>query len=234
MKITWLGQFGLLIETKESSVMVDPYLTDRLYESVSPDFKRLVPPDPRYLSVHPDVILLTHQHGDHLDLPSLTAVMNGGKRAEVLTGANAWKKLREEIGGDHNYVQMRPGTEWTTRDLHIRAVPAVHSDDTALGFVIHAEGKTLYLSGDTLYDEAIVRAVKEPVDVMYVVMNGMGNNMNSTDAARMAEKLSPGVAIPVHWGLFEKFSAPPQAFIDACASRGVRAYLARIYEELTF
>jgi len=103
--------------------------------------------------------------------------------------------------------------EWTYKDVHIRTVPAVHSDTTAVGFVIHAEGKTLYITGDTLYDEAVIASIGEPVDILYTVMNGLGNNMNATNAARFAAKLQPKVAVPVHWGLFEKFSAPPELFL---------------------
>ena len=76
MKITWLGQLGLWIETDRASIMVDPYLTDSIYERVGGDYRRLVPLRPEYLACRPDVILLTHDHSDHLDIPSLKALLH--------------------------------------------------------------------------------------------------------------------------------------------------------------
>jgi len=163
--------------------------------------------------MHPDMVLITHDHGDHMDLPSLRRILDTDKQVQVLAAANAWARIRFEIGKGHNYIAAYRGVEWTYKDVHIRTVPAVHSDTTAVGFVIHAEGKTLYITGDTLYDEAVIASIGEPVDILYTVMNGLGNNMNATNAARFAAKLQPKVAVPVHWGLFEKFSAPPELFL---------------------
>ena len=231
MKVTYLGQFGLLLETTESVIMVDPYLTDSIFERGKPDFRREVPPDPKFLAMRPDVILITHVHGDHVDIPSLQALLSGEKKAEVLASPNAWQKVRSEVGGEHNYVSLPAGAEWSTRDIHVRAVPAVHSDTAAVGFVIHTEGKTLYLSGDTLYDRAIIDAINEPIDCMFVVMNGLGNNMNCIDAARMAQALQPKVAVPVHWGLFKKFSDDPCKFVAEAEKRGGNAHIIQSHEQ---
>ena len=46
MKITWLGQLSLLIEAEGVTLMVDPYLTDSIYERVGEDYRRLVPLKP--------------------------------------------------------------------------------------------------------------------------------------------------------------------------------------------
>ena len=233
MKLTWLGQVGLLIEANETSIMIDPYLLDTLHQQNGPDFARLVPTDNRFLEMRPDMILLTHDHGDHMDLPSLRQLLDTDKQVQVFAAANAWAKIRFEIGRGHNYIAAYRGVEWTHKDVHIRAVPAIHSDTSAVGFVIHAEGKTLYITGDTLYDESVIAAIGEPVDILYIVMNGLGNNMNAADAARMAAKLQPKVAVPVHWGLFEKFSAPPALFLREAEKWGFRAVQAEIHQETT-
>ncbi|MBE6943003.1 MAG: MBL fold metallo-hydrolase [Ruminococcaceae bacterium] len=190
-----------------------PYLLDTLHEQHGEALARIVPPTEKYINMHPDMVLITHDHGDHMDLPSLRRILDTDKQVQVLAAANAWARIRFEIGKGHNYIAAYRGVEWTYKDVHIRTVPAVHSDTTAVGFVIHAEGKTLYITGDTLYDEAVIASIGEPVDILYTVMNGLGNNMNATNAARFAAKLQPKVAVPVHWGLFEKFSAPPELFL---------------------
>ena len=232
MKITWLGQLSLLIETEGLSLMVDPYLTDSIYDRLGEDYRRLVSLRPEFLNRKPDCILLTHDHSDHLDVPSLKALLDGRKSVPVLAGANAWSKARKEVGGEQNYVQLTPGTEWTLGSVHVRAVSAFHSDPAAVGFVIHAEGKTIYITGDTLYSRELVRQVDEHVDILVAVVNGQGNNMNGVDAARLAKGLGAAVSIPAHWGLFAKFSDTPEAFIAACRARNLRSYAAAIYEQV--
>ena len=230
MKIAWLGQLSLFIETEETSIMVDPYLTDYLRESVGEQFTRSVPVSEEYLKKAPDMILLSHEHGDHTDIPSLESLMGCGKKVEVLAGANAWKKVREAIGGNHNYIRLTPGTEWTFRDVNVQAVPAFHSDDTAIGFLIHAEGKTIYVTGDTLYNKALVEAVNEPVNIMFAVMNGLGNNMNYVDAVRLAKAVNAQICAPMHWGMFEPFSADPVKFKEEACKQGVSVWMPGPYE----
>lgn len=232
MKITWLGQLSLLIETEGTTLMVDPYLTDSIYDRIGEDYRRLVPVKPEYLNLRPDGILLTHDHSDHLDVPSLERLLDVDRPVPVLAAANAWDKARKAVGGQHNYVRMVPGTEWTLDSVHIRAVAAFHSDPTALGFVITAEGKTLYITGDTLFSRELIRQVGQTVDILIAVVNGLGNNMNGTDAARLAEGLGAKVSIPVHWGLFAKFADTPEAFLAACRERKLRTYAAGIYERM--
>lgn len=232
MKLTWLGQVGLAIQSGDALLMVDPYLLDTLSSTSGPQFNRLVPVEEGWLQARPELILLTHDHGDHLDLPSLGCLVTEEKKVTLIGGENAWQKLRGKFPGTHNYVRMTPGTEWSTRDFHIRAIPACHSDSTALGYLIRAEGLTVCVSGDTLYQEQILQAIGGKVDILYVVMNGMGNNMNYLDAARYAAAAGARVAIPVHWGLFEKFSDDPHLFAREAEALGITAYIARIYETL--
>lgn len=232
MKVTWLGQLSILIETKITTIMVDPYLTDHLYETVGPQFKRLVPINVKYRSMHPDMILLSHEHGDHLDIPSLKSLLDTNKKVHVLAGTNAWKKVRKDVGGDHNYVQLMPGTEWSFKDVHVRAIKAYHSDDTAIGFLIHGEGKTIYITGDTLYNSTLAYEVHEHVNCMFVVINGLGNNMNCVDAARLAEVIEPEISVPVHWGMFEKFSDNPEWFVKEARNRNQKVRILKPYEEM--
>ena len=70
MKITWLGQAGLLIETKGKIILVDPYLSDGVAK-IQPHNHRRVPVDERFFKVKPDVIVLTHNRADHTDKETL-------------------------------------------------------------------------------------------------------------------------------------------------------------------
>ena len=117
--------------------------------------------------------------------------------------------------------------------FRIRAIQARHSDMTGVGYVVEAEGLTIVISGDTLYFADAAKEVGKQADIAIVVMNGKGNNMNCTDAARYAKDLSARVAIPTHWGLFEKFANDPdtpQLFAQKAERLGVKARILQIYE----
>lgn len=66
MKITWLGQAGLLIETGGKKIMVDPYLSDSV-EAINPKNWRRVAVDESLFEEDIDMIVITHDHLDHLD-----------------------------------------------------------------------------------------------------------------------------------------------------------------------
>lgn len=70
MKITWLGQAGLLFEDDEITILVDPYLSDSV-ETVNPRLKRRVRVDETFFDIKPDVIICTHNHRDHTDPETL-------------------------------------------------------------------------------------------------------------------------------------------------------------------
>ena len=63
-----------------------------------------------------------------------------------------------------------------------------------------------------------------------MVMNGKGNNMNCVDAARYVSDVDAKVAIPAHWGLFEKFSEDPNKFAAEAEKLGVKTYIAPMFE----
>lgn len=233
MKLTWLGQHGVALESGGCLLMVDPYLLDTMHESLGEGCARRVPVDEAWLQARPDVVLLTHDHIDHLDMPSLQAVVKAEKSVAVVAGVNAWNKVRGQLEGDHNYIMMTPGCEWTVPQFRIRAIHARHSDMTGVGYVVEAEGLTIVISGDTLYFADAAKEVGKQADIAIVVMNGKGNNMNCTDAARYAKDLSARVAIPTHWGLFEKFANDPdtpQLFAQKAERLGVKARILQIYE----
>lgn len=233
MKLTWLGQHGLALESQGCLLMVDPYLMDTMHETLGDGCSRLVPVDEAWLQVRPDMVLLTHDHIDHVDMPSLQAVVTPQKSVEVIGGVNAWNKVRTQLEGNHNFIMMKPGCEWTSKVFHVRAITARHSDETGVGFVIEAEGLTVVVSGDTLYFADAAKEVGKQADIAVVVMNGKGNNMNCTDAARYCRDLSARVAIPTHWGLFKKFADDadtPQLFTEKAEELGVKAKVLQIYE----
>ena len=76
MKITWLGQAGLLMETGGKIILIDPYLSDSVAK-VNPLNYRRVPVEEQFLYIKPDVIICTHNHLDHVDPETLKYYLAG-------------------------------------------------------------------------------------------------------------------------------------------------------------
>lgn len=200
MRITWLGQAGLMFETDGKIIISDPYLSDSV-EKIAPQNKRRVPVKEELLNVKPDVILLTHNHLDHTDPETLEHYLKEDSSSLVLAPRGAWEVARG-FGGDNNYVQFNPGTVWTEGNIRFTAVKAEHSDPYAIGIIIEAEGKKYYITGDTLYNKNVSDALPEDIDYIFLPVNGVGCNMNMTDAAQLCKSVG-AVAIPYHCGLFD-------------------------------
>jgi len=223
--ITWLGQCGLYIDTGDLRIMTDPYLSDYLEELEGPVMHRLVPIDPAYLSVTPDVVILTHDHLDHTDMPTLKKILLDAPPATILASRNAFKMVKGQCGKQHNYVLFDEGNEWTQAGVRFKAIKACHSDEFAVGTLIVSKDWSLYLTGDTVYNEQIVNSLDVPVDMMFTVMNGKGNNMNTFDAARLTKRIRPKVAVPIHWGLFVNYTDDPVNFTNYLNGTEIPAYI---------
>ncbi len=206
MKIIWLGQAGLYIETAGKKIIIDPYLSDSVAK-VNPANARRVSVDESYLSLTPDMIICTHNHLDHTDPETLGHYLKNNGNITVLAPGSAWSDIRK-YGGSHNYVCFERHSEWSEGGIHFIAVRAEHSDPKAIGVVIESEGLRLYVTGDTLYNKEIFDDVLPlgELDAVFLPVNGVGNNMNMADAARFCEKLAPKTAVPMHWGLFDSLN----------------------------
>lgn len=200
-KITWLGQAGLLFEIDGKKIIVDPYLSDSCHK-VNPKSIRRYPVEESFLDIVPDVLILTHDHLDHTDPESLVHYLQDIP-VTVLASQNAWNMVRK-MGGAHNYVMFNSGTEFTVCGITFRAVYAEHSDEHAIGVMIKTDEMIYYVTGDTLYNQKVLDSIKEQIDVVFLPINGRGNNMNAVDAARFVKKIGAKMAVPLHFGLFDE------------------------------
>lgn len=213
MECTWLGQAGLLFDFDGIKVMIDPYLSDSVAK-INPQNWRRIPVEEKYFDIRPDFLILTHDHLDHTDPETLERILEQGEKICVLASQNAWKHVRT-IGQKHNYVMFDRGTEWTAGELRFKAVHAQHSDDHAIGVLLTYQNKTYYVTGDTLYHKKIIADVRnsgKAIEVVFLPVNGVGNNMNMTDAARFASEIGAKKVVPVHFGLFDDLK-PQEEFV---------------------
>ena len=217
MKVTWLTQAGLYFENSKIKILVDPYLSNSVGEK-NPKKNRRIPVDEKFFDLEPDVILITHDHLDHLDPATLGRFLDTDRSITVLASENAYKRLLE-FGGDHNYVLLSPHSVWSESGVTFYATHAEHSDRTAVGFIIDDGAATFYVSGDTLYNydviDDVLDLVEDGVDYAFLPINGVGNNLNAKDAADFAYEIGAKSAVPIHYGLFDSIDPSEFDFEDS-------------------
>ena len=218
MKVTWLAHAGLLFENEKIAILVDPYLSDSLANK-SGELRRSTPPMREYLDVNPDVILITHSHGDHLDPETMREYLADNRpELTVLAPGEAYSIL-SSMTDEHNIVELNPHSVWSENGITFYSVTAAHSDKTACGFIIDDGERTYYISGDTLYNFDVIDDVLDlapsGVDYAFLPINGRHNNMHARDAADFAYEIGAHNAIPIHYGLFDDINPAEFDFEDA-------------------
>ena len=201
MEIIWLGQAGLLFIKDNFKIMIDPYLSDSV-KKINPKNYRRVAVDETFFDVRPDVMIFTHNHLDHYDPETVIRFITADTDMLVLAPDSVWNEVRK-IGGSNNYIQFNRHTVWTENGIKFTAVKAEHSDISAIGVIIDDGDKKYYVTGDTLYNEEIFADITKDIYALFLPVNGVGNNMNMTDAKRFCERVNPKFAIPIHCGMFD-------------------------------
>ena len=125
----------------------------------------------------------------------------------VLCPTSVWQKARQ-YGGKHNYVEFNRHTEWTEHGFRFSAVKAAHSDPCAIGVILEdlSDGRVYYVTGDTLYNTEIFADLPAKIDLVFLPINGVGNNMKATDALRFFRRSGAKRAAPIHVGMFDELS----------------------------
>ena len=214
MKITWLGQAGLLFERGGVSVMIDPYLSNYV-EKVQPANYRRSPVNEAYFNIDPDIMIFTHDHIDHYDPETAPVFFKKSKKPMSVLGPTSVRaKAMSDLCGQ-NFILFDKYTSVSLEGFIFTAVRAAHSDPYAIGVVIEdrVENKVYYVTGDTLYNSRIFDSLPDPgrnIDVLFLPINGVGNNMNMEDAARFAKKMHAMTVVPLHFGMFD--SLDPKDF----------------------
>lgn len=123
MKVTHLGQAGLLFEKDGIRIMIDPYLSNSI-EKVNPKSRRKIPVDERFFDIQPDIMIFTHSHLDHYDPETVCRFVNEKTNVIVLAPSSVWGEVRK-YGGSNNYVLFDSHTEWSTHGMTFVSVKAV-------------------------------------------------------------------------------------------------------------
>lgn len=207
MKISYHGHSFVKIETNGKTIVIDPFITGNDLTDVTVD------------GLHPDVIIVTHGHSDHIgDTVQLAKANNSLVIANFeLSTYLGWQGLNTHgmhIGGAYEFdfgkVKLTPafhGTGLMTENKEIiyLGMPA--------GILFMAEGKTIYHSGDTaLFSDMKLIAKRHPIDVAFLPI-GDNFTMGPEDAALAAEFLQPKTVVPMHYNTFPPIKQDPHKFV---------------------
>ena len=224
MKITWIGQAGLLIEKSDVKIMIDPYLSDSA-KRINPKSYRRTEINKDLFNITPDVMIFTHNHIDHYDEETVSKFITDKSNITVLSPVSVWNEVRK-FGGNNNYVMFNRHTTWTQYGIKFTAVKAEHSDLSAIGVIVDDMYKKYYITGDTLYNEEIFSDIPKDIYAVFLPVNGIGNNMNMEDAKCFSEKINPKYAVPLHCKMFDDIDMNNFAYKNKIVPK--------IYEEIKF
>ena len=250
LRATWIGHSTVLLQVGAMNVLTDPVWSERASPVSFAGPRRLVPPAIPLASLPPiDVVLLSHDHYDHLDAPTVRHLAAGHPAARWVAPLGVGELLTSL--GVSQVVELDWWQSTQAADTTITAVPAQHFSGRSLldrdqtlwaGFVIAAEGWRVYFAGDTGYHPAFAEIGKRlgPFDLTLMPIGAYAPrwfmrpvHMDADEAVAAAVDVAAGTgtAVPpmlaTHWGTFrltdEPMDEPPRRAAEAWAARGLPA-----------
>ena len=240
LHIWWLGQSGFLVQWRGSHLLFDPYLSDSLSRKYAATDKphtrmteRVIVPDALDFI---DLTTSSHNHTDHLDGETLTALMQANPEMQLLVPAANRTFAADRLGVDPDQLEaIDAGQSIALGPFEIHAVPAAHEElakdelgrHQFVGYVAKLGSWVLYHSGDTIpYDgmEEILQQWK--IDVALLPINGrrperrVAGNLWGREAANLAKASGARMVIPCHYDMFEFNSETPEEFETTCQALG--------------
>jgi L-ascorbate metabolism protein UlaG (beta-lactamase superfamily) len=218
--VGWLGHATLLIDYLGVRVISDPTFFHRVgldvahLFTIGPVRRAPVPLDPRALPPL-DVILITHAHMDHLDLPSLRALP---KRAVVVTCPGC-RDLIEPLG----YTDVRPlswGESTVVNGLKITAMGARHwgkrwpweADRGYNSYVIEKGGVRMLIACDSAFTPIFSQLKDDPPLIAAFSIGAydpwIRHHANPEEVWEMFQQSGARYLIPIHWGTFRLSKEP--------------------------
>lgn len=166
----------------------------------------------------PDLILITHEHGDHYDVDTLAALV--GEQTQLVTNPAVFDMLPEDLKAKARSIGN--GDSTSVGDLGIEAIPAYNTTEGRLqyhpqgrdnGYVLTVGGRRVYIAGDT-EDIPEMRALTG-IHIAFVPMN-LPFTMDVDQASSAVAEFKPDFVYPYHYR-----DSDPEAFAAKVAEAGV-------------
>lgn len=202
-KITYLGHSCFSLEREGKRILIDPFLTGNPLAATSPD------------KLNPNLILVTHGHGDHIG----DAVAISKRTGAPILAVNETALRCGQAGG--NATAANHGGTVSYDFAKVKIVPAWHSSSfgnelaysgTPCGFVIQFPDTTVYHAGDTtVFGDMKLIAEITPINVALLPIGGH-YTMGIDDAVKAVELICPNVTIPMHYNTLPEIKQDPEEF----------------------
>jgi L-ascorbate metabolism protein UlaG (beta-lactamase superfamily) len=217
----WIGHSTVVISIDGFIVVTDPVFSNRIGIGLGPvtlGLKRLVEPALTLADIpRPDLILLSHAHMDHFDLPSLRKLE--GRATTVITAVNTSDLLRvKRYGAVH---ELGWGQRMRVGPANVRAFEVNHwgarmRNDTQRsynGYVIEAGRYRVVFGGDTAYTDLFKKVrTSKAVDLAIMPIGAyepwIRMHCTPEQALRMADDVGADFILPVHHRTFALSSEP--------------------------
>lgn len=215
--VCWVGHATVLVNFYGLHILTDPVFFDRVGAQLgitTVGRKRLVGAalDPDHLP-RIDLVLLSHAHMDHMDLPSLnripaSATVLSAPRTKDVFAERGFSSTSELRWGERSLVKTASG------EVEVKAVEVKHwgarwSNDGYRGYVgylLKRGGKTILFGGDTAYTEAFSHLRSSGIDLAIMPIGSYGsksgNHCTPEESVRMLDACAANYIVPVHHSTF--------------------------------
>ena len=246
MVVTWIGHATLLIQTQGLNILTDPVYAERAGPfGFGP--QRVTRPGVAFDDLPPiDVVLVSHNHYDHMDLSALQRIWQRD-RPRIVTSLGNDAILRGrgiaatglDWGGR---VELKPGVAVVVTRNHHWGSRWFADRNRALwsSFVVELPGGNVFFAGDTGLGDgtwADAAAALGPIRFAAIPIGafrfrpgqmGIGSHMGPVDAVEAFRRLKAWRAMPIHWGTFrlsfEAYDTPPKLLEAAKACGGTQTW----------
>jgi L-ascorbate metabolism protein UlaG (beta-lactamase superfamily) len=222
LQITFVGHSTVLIQLDGFNILCDPHWSNRASPFAAIGPRRHCAPGLRFEDLPPiDVVLQSHDHYDHFDVPTLRRLGSAWKPHFIVPLGVRDRLRSNRIAGAAEATEL----DWwqlvaVSPDLHITAVPARHFSGRTLwdrnmtlwcGYVIEGSFGAVYFAGDTAYGPHFAE-IKRRVPSIRVALLPIGAfkpqwfmravHMSPEEALQAHRDLAVETSIGIHFGTF--------------------------------
>jgi N-acyl-phosphatidylethanolamine-hydrolysing phospholipase D len=224
-RLTWLGHASFLLRLDGRTILTDPFLSDHASPLPLLGPKRFAPPGLPVERLPPvDLLLLSHSHYDHLDLPTVGALA-GKERTQVVVplGLGGYFRAR----GYPKVEELDWYQELTQGELRVTALPAIHFSRRTVfdrnrtlwtGYALQGRSLRVYFAGDTAYGPVFQEVGRQqaPFDLALLPIGAyeprllmQGSHATPEEALQIARDLRARRLVGMHWGTIRLTDEPP-------------------------
>jgi len=204
LRVTWYGHSCFLYEIGEKKILIDPFLKDNPASPIKPEDVK-----------EADLVLVTHDHFDHLG--DAVSIMKRTKAASaaVFELANWFEEQ-----GVPGVVGANVGGTVRFGPIGVSLVPANHSCSRGVpvGYVLTGGGDCIYHAGDTCYIAEMEYIGRRWRPTLACLPIGGHFTMDVEEAIEAALVIKPRCLIPMHYNTWSPIRVDEQAIVKLVAS----------------